>query len=460
MNKQFLGVDLGTSAVKVLIVSEDGEVQKSKAKYDEISPRGWKDGLVNALKKLDTSGVCAVGLSSQVGTYIADETEVISWNEKAGSDELAEIKNMYSKERFVKELSMNQPDIISYPLPRLMHIKRKNPAVKSICQPKDYICREMTGRCVTDKYSWRGLANNESGEYSKYFLTELDIPKKALPEIVGYTEKAGVVTQEFAKISGLAVGTEVYIGMNDFYCSLLGMGILNPGDMFDITGTSEHLGVIENKLNEDTKMVSSPYFDHYVHYGVTASSGVSMDFGMDNFGFDNVCVQTSIEKAPVFLPYLNGERAPVFDADARGVFFGIQTGCTNEDLAYSVLEGNVFSLFHIYESMGKPDGKRIIAGGGASKDSILNGIKAEMFNMPVLTLKESDTSALGAAMTAAVGNGTFDDFNQVVDAFCRTNEIFKPTCVFREKLLSRYEIYKGLYPSLKDNFKKFTEGTK
>ena len=152
---------------------------------------------------------------------------------------------------------------------------------------------------------------------------------------------------------------------------------------------------------------------------------------------------------PVFTPYLNGERAPIFDKNAKGTFFGLGSKCTKKDLAYSVLEGVVFSLYHIYESMGCPCVNNIRVSGGASKNIMLNTLKAEMFGKKVCVLSENDTSALGAVRVALNGMGIDEKLNAVIMQI-------EPSGKFNRILKKRYEIYKTLYLSLKKQFNDFS----
>lgn len=456
MNKAYIGIDIGTSSVKVLCKYKDGSCEKAKARYDEISPDGWYRAVLKALSELDTSSAAAIGLSSQVGTYIINENEVINWNDAVGADELKEIKGIYNSKEFISEISMPHPDITSYPIPRLKYIQKRWGDGAAVCQPKDLIGKMLTGSYATDKYSWRGLANTETGAYSDCFLKEVGSPE--LPRVIDCTAKLGVVSEEACKLTGLPQNTPVYIGLNDFFASLLGMGISGVGDMFDITGTSEHLGIITDALVADTKMVSGPYIRDFVHYGVTASSGASLDFGIRNFGLDKLTLNESlVREAPVFTPYLCGERAPIFDSNATGMFFGINAECTREHLAYSVLEGVVFSIYHIYESIGFPAARTLKISGGAAQNSILNFLKAEMLNIPAIILEEGDTSALGASMVAAIGNHTYSDTESAIEHFCGIKQTVEPTGRLRPLMLKRFEIYKELYPLLKNTSKKFKE---
>lgn len=447
MNKKsVLGIDLGTSAVKLLQRFSDGKIVKEKERYEEISPKGWWEAVSRAMRRMELSDVEAIGLSSQVGTYIVDDTEVLSWNDPIGADELTEIKGMYTQEEFLNEISMPHPNIISYPIPRLRYIKKHYPNVKTICQPKDFICRQLTGNQVTDPYSWRGLANLDTKTYSQKFLKDLGIDETMLPQMRDYTEVAGYVVKDAVSGSDIKEGISVYVGLNDYYASLLGMGIREIGDMFDITGTSEHLGIIEDDVNLSTQMVSGPYLQHCVHYGVTGSSGASLDFGLQFSETGELDIDEVLKrKPPIFLPYVNGERAPVWDGNARGVYFGICAGCSTEDLAYAVLEGVSFSLYHIYENMGKPQASTMYVAGGAAVNRTLCRLKAELFGIPVKILKEHDTSALGACMVAELGiQRQFD---------VEVEDMIEPTGEYDEIFKQRFMIYKELYPALKDHFK-------
>ena len=157
----------------------------------------------------------------------------------------------------------------------------------------------------------------------------------------------------------------------------------------------------------------------------------------------------SKEKPPIFLPYLKGERAPIWNADARGAFFGVEENTSLEQMIYAVMEGVVFSLYHIYETMGKPDADSIIVSGGAAEIDYLNALKAEVFGKSVMVVKESDVSALGACMTAAVGVGDYDNYEQVMRDWKQIEKIVEPKGQAAEWFYKRFELYKNLYNNIK-----------
>jgi len=455
MNECWLGIDLGTSSLKALCVFADGTVRKARRGYDSLTPEGWYAALAGAVRELGTEHVQAVGLSSQVGTYIVNGNSVLHWNEGIGREELDALKAEYGRDVFLREIGMPHPEIISYPVPRLMHIARHFGAGVGVMQPKDFLGYRLTGNLATDVWSWRGLANAKTGEYSALFLEKTGRPK--LPPLMGATELLGKITRRASGDTGLAEGTPVYTGFNDFFASLIGMGLHAPGVLFDITGTSEHIGMLTADLAADSPMVAGPFVRDFVHYGGTASSGDSLLFGDRNFGAAEIPDKETIRKAPVFLPYLSGERAPVFDSGARGVFFGLEADTNRAALAYAVREGVVFSLYHIYEAMGKPAADTMLVSGGASRDDVLNRLKAELFGVRIRKPLETETSAMGAAMAAAVGRGAFTDLRAAADALCAAEDAAEPRGDLTELLQKRFGLYRELFPQLKASFQKLRE---
>lgn len=456
MIPNILGIDLGSSGIKLIYSTEDGNT-KVRAEYEEISPMGWYEALCKVAKEFDLSKVKAIGLSSQVGTYIINGKDNISWSLQVGQEELEEVLSMETQEVFMQEISMPHPHILSYPLPRLNYFKKKYGTLTDVCMPKDYLIEKLTGNRVSDPFSWRGLANLETGTYSTYLLEKIGVSESILPRLQKPDSVAGFITEQASKETGIPAGVPVYVGCNDFFAGLLGMGMIRSGSMFDITGTSEHLGLITDKEPDlQTPVVHGPYFRHHALYGVTASSGASLKFGKGIWNLnDKTLLACAKDCPPIFLPYVNGERAPIWDANASGVFFGITSATTHKQMAYAVMEGVAFSLYHIYENMGFPEAKQITIAGGAAKNRLLCKLKASLFDIPVIILEENDTSALGAQMLAAVGIGGYESIETAMKENCVQKVFVRPDRELNAILRRRYEIYKGLYPALKDSFSEF-----
>jgi xylulokinase len=264
------------------------------------------------------------------------------------------------------------------------------------------------------------------------------IDASQLPRIAVWSQ----VDREGAALTGLREGMPVAVGCNDFYAALLGAGIEKPGQCFDITGTSEHFGVTLPAV-VPTHLISSPFPGGAVHYGVTASSGVALSWSEGLFGSGEPTVS---EHAPISLPYLRGERAPVFDENARGMFFGIDAGCDRDALRYSAMEGVVFSLYDIWHHLGQPQIDAVIATGGAAASPLLNRMKASLFAVPVLADAMTSGSAAGAVRMAG---GTYEGERRE----------YLPEPALGDRLRSRFEIYRQLYGVYKQVMDAGKEGT-
>lgn len=454
MSVSILGVDLGTSGAKLLLW-RDGVLQKVRAGYPEATPDGFACAVRTAAETLDLRDLSAVCVASQVGTYVIDGREVIGWRDGAGKEELERLLGEIPQETFLQEISMPHPRLVSYPLPRLSWIGKRFPAASRVCMPKDQLLLELTGRYVTDPYSWRGLCHLPDGVYSQALLDRIGFSKALLPEVLPPEAPAGAVTAEGARRFGLPEGTPVFTGCNDFFAGLLGMG-LREGDVFDVTGTSEHIGVLTGgTADPDPVLVSGPFLHGVVSYGVTASSGTALNFSRSFCRTEELNESDLSEKLPVFLPYLNGERAPVWDPDARGVFFGIGEGMGRRELALSVLEGIVFSLYQIYQCLGAAAPKAIAVSGGAACVGILNRLKASMFGCGVIPRKENDTTALGAVMIAARGCGMFADYEAAAKALVQPLPAVEGDPALGDLMHRRFEIYSGIYPAVKPLYPDF-----
>ena len=465
MSDAFLGIDLGTSSVKAVLVRDGIVTERSSAPYPRQDCDGMYEGLKAALFQISSKmDICGVSLSSQTGTYIVNHQHMIPWNSAEGIEEMKEIREKYPSERFLCEIGMNHPPLYSFPLPRLLYSKRKYKTITSFCQLKDLICEKLTGNNVSEPYTWRGLSHAEKCTYSSFFLQELGVDEQILPKLITPQSAAGNITRKGSKETGLPEGIPVFVGLNDFFAALFGMGMTKKGDWFDISGSSEHLGRIEEGVLENSSLISCPYLTGCIHYGVTASTGAALEFGRTVFPeiTENRLSEKLIRESPIFLPYLKGRRSPNPIPGASGSFHGIRDMCRSEHMAYAVLEGVVFSLYHIYETILQESdsalqpGKITLPGGtssprekhpgivrlcgGSSVNPVLNRLKAELFDREIHLMKDKDASAFGAALTAMIGAGMLSGTEEAA-GLCRTGEVIEPEGGMRELLLERYRKY-------------------
>lgn len=455
IEKIFVGIDIGTSSVKALAATGSGTLMKERAAYACQTPEGWisavKEALGNLTAECGTERLAGIGLSAQVGTYITDAGEVVGWQSSAGTEELEEILSAVEQEEFERELAMRHPRLVSFPLPRLLYIKRHFPACRSVRMPKEILLEALTGNTATDRFSQRGAANTLTGKYSEKLLKKFGLDFD-LPLIKESTEIGGRVGERAASEFHLPEGLPVYVGCNDFFAGLIGMGAVGEDTFFDMAGTSEHVGKIAAEA-EKTDGICGPFFHGYAIYGGTKAGGLSCKFGAAIARPADM--ETALSKnPPIFLPYLSGERAPIYDENARGVFFGIGAETTKEEMSYAVLEGVAFGIYDIAERLGAKPGGRLLCGGGPSENKTLSAIKAELFGKEIAAAEESDSSALGAAMLAMVGAGKFVDVKEAAGCVSFRTAA-KPTGRYRETLLKRFALYRSLYRDLKEDFKKF-----
>lgn len=434
-----LGIDIGTSSIKLLLTGR-GEPLLIAADYPEEGADGMIRALLAALRQLAQSVplslIEAVGLAGQTGTYLLQDLAApekagfwIAWYQAGREPYLKTALADFSQDRFYRLTGMNQPPLASYPLPTVLYLRACYPDLlgkSRLLQPKDYLCALLAGEALSDTGSWRGLVQPADGTFAPDLLAYAGITADQLPRIAPWTR----IDAAGARLTGLAAGTPVAVGLNDFYAALTGMDLTEPGFCFDVTGTSEHLGVIR-PTNAEGPLICSPYGDSFVHYGVTASSGISLNWAHKLFGGQEPAVSG---QAPLFLPYLRGERAPVFDPLARGLFAGLTAAADGQALKYSVYEGLVFSLYEIYQVLGEPPVESIHITGGASASPLLNRLKASMWGRPVFSDQLTCGSAMGAA---ALAGGVWE----------RRPQIHQPDKDLADFLHRRYQVYKRLYPA-------------
>ncbi len=438
MNKYFVGIDIGTSSVKVLGFSGNDRIFLKKS-YTGDQPKDYLNivkEIIDELINRTNSNIESIAFSSQTGTYIIDDEKIIKWNQNAGKEELDEILKTIDTDLFLHEIQMKHPSLISYPLPRLLYAKKHFKNAFSVCQLKDYIIKGLTGKIVTDYYTWRGLYNFDKNDYSKTLLEkcnlDFNLPKAVSPNTV----------------VGKYRGIKIVVGLNDFYSAVLGIGALKPGTYFDITGTSEHVGFISEELSENN--ISSRYLNHYVTYGVTQSSGPSIKMAFNVFSNGASSLDALKNNPPIFLPYMNGERAPIYDLNARGVFFGLNSDITDKEFYYSIYEGMVFSL---YDILNNHNIENIIVAGGAANFELLNSLKATLFNANILVPNETESSAYGAYLIAKYGL----DISNISKEISYTKLEIPHSLETQQILLKRFKLFKELYKTNKNNFKLLKE---
>lgn len=488
--KYVIGVDIGTSAVKILLVNQRGEliqeVSKSyplfqeKAGYSEQDPNDWVkqtiDGLLGLLAdfKGNPEDIEGLSFSGQMhGLVLLDENHevlrnAIIWNDTRTTKECEEIYGKVGKERLF-EITKN-PVLEGFTLPKLLWVKKHEPEIfnkaKAFVLPKDYIRYRLTNQLHMEYSDAAGtlLFNVVEKAWSKEICEVLDIDLEICPPLVGSHDEVGTISSEIAESTGLNAATKVFAGGADNACGAVGSGILEEGKTLVSTGTS---GVVLSYEADGDKDLGGKvhYFNHaapevFYTMGVTLAAGYSLSWFKDTFAkeisFHDLLADVGSvplgSNGLVFTPYIIGERTPHADANIRGSFIGMDASHERKHFVRAVLEGITFSLnesVEIFRQNGKMIDTVVSIGGGAKNESWLQ-MQADIFNAKIVKLQSEQGPGMGAAMLAAYGCGWFDSLNECADEFLKEDKVYHPIPENVERYKALFTIYKEIYGKTSD----------
>ncbi|WP_390410176.1 xylulokinase [Lacticaseibacillus jixiensis] len=487
--KYVIGVDLGTSAVKVLLVDQSGAVVAQASEpyplsqplpgYSEQNPEDWVDGVTKAIKRLiedsgiDSEKIEGLSYSGQMhGLVLLDHAgkvlrPAILWNDTRTTQQVEEITAKLGQ-RFI-DITRNRP-LEGFTLPKLLWVKENEPEIfaeaAAFVLPKDYVRYRMTNKLQMELSDAAGtvLLDVEKKSWSREICDAFGISENICPPLVEATTNVGTITSEYARESGLSVGTAVFGGGADNACGAIGAGILSPDQAMCSIGTSGVILTYEPNTNKDYKG-QLHFFNHAVpdafySMGVTLAAGYSLSWLKETFGPDDDFTDfvNSAKTAGIgahgllFTPYIVGERTPHADAKIRGSFVGVDSKQTKADFVRAVLEGIVFSfadILDIYKANGKQF-KQLISIGGGAKSPLWLQIQADIFNKDIVRLDSEQGPGLGAAIIAAVGLGWFNDFQACAAQFVKIQTTYHPIAENVAKYQTLHHLYDQVYPATKD----------
>lgn len=485
--KLVLGVDLGTSAVKVSAVNQDGKIVAQASSeyplsqpspgYSEQNPDDWVKGVVSSirqiLKEVNANDIKGISYSGQMhGLVLLDQNNhvlrpAILWNDTRTTEQCHEILDKLGTE-FIQITGNNALE--GFTLPKILWVKENEPdiwqKVKAFLLPKDYVRFAMTDNLAMDYSDATGtvMLDIRTNQWNEKILNAFDIPISICPKLVNSIDYVGNISETFAKASGLGTDTKIFAGGGDNACGAVGSGILQPGQGLSSIGTS---GVVlkfedNNQTNYDGRLQMEDHALPNNNYsmGVTLAAGYALSWFKKQFytreSFDQLTREAA--KSPVgangllFTPYLMGERTPYADSKIRGSFIGISGNQTRGDFARSVMEGITFSfkdIFEIYRKANNPIEKVVAIGGGAKSELWLQ-IQADIFNVPVTTLVNEQGPGLGAAMLAATGLGWYSNLQECAKKFVEYDKLYQPNAKNVEKYQRIYQIYHQVYDVTKN----------
>ncbi|WP_204123187.1 xylulokinase [Lacticaseibacillus mingshuiensis] len=487
--KYVIGVDLGTSAVKVLLVDQKGAVvaqasqpyplSQPKPGYSEQDPEDWMRGVTAAIQELlaktDVAPTDIEGLSysgQMHGLVLLDAQgnvlrPAILWNDTRTTAQTAEITAKIGAQFLA--ITRNRP-LEGFTLPKLLWVKENEPVIfaqaAAFVLPKDYVRYRMTGQLEMELSDAAGtvMLDVAGKKWSQAICDAFGIPVSLCPPLVEATAQVGTLTPAYAAVSGLAPATAVFGGGADNACGAIGAGVLQPQQAMCSIGTSGVVLTYEPDATADYHG-QLHLFNHaapnaFYSMGVTLAAGYSLSWFKHTFSPDEDftpfvnSAATSIPGAHglLFTPYIVGERTPYADATIRGSFIGVDSKQTRADFVRAVLEGITFSfrdILEIYAANGKTF-KQLVSIGGGAKSPLWLQMQADVFNTPIVRLTSEQGPGLGAAMLAAVGLGWFATLQDCAAQFVQVKQVYQsdPAAVAQYQKL--YECYRDVYPATKD----------
>lgn len=490
----YLGIDLGTSCVKVAFLSGQGEIPALGSCNVHLNlpapgcaqqyPEEWweatRRAVAEAKEKCPDAEIRGIGISGQMlGSVLLDAEgeltdECIIWLDQRAAKENEEIKELLGLD-YILDVTANYP-LVSYWAPKLLWLKKHKPDVygrtEHVLFPKDYLKYKLTGVLDIDATdaAGTGLFNTVARKWEDEAFERLGIRRSLVPESVSEsTDIIGTVTKEAAGFLGIPEGIPVVGSGGDQMCGAVGLGIVEEGRIASTIGTSGCVFSYSKNCITDREPRALLSYCHSVPgswcvYGCTLSAGGSLRWLRDtvftgseqSYDYMTALAERSVPGAEglIYLPYLNGERTPHPDPNARGVFFGMSIRHDKGDMVRSVMEGVAYSLRDTIEILREKgiEVKEVRAAGGGASSSLWRQIQADVFHSKVVTTNVKEAPATGAAMLAAVGTGAFRDLREAADAIIKIETITKPVESNVSLYDDFYETYRRLYGSLKELF--------
>lgn len=485
--KYYIGVDLGTSAVKLLLMDQNGNVVNIVSReyplyfphpgWSEQRPEDWweqtKEGIRLLVEPVDNSQVAGISFGGQMhGLVILDKEDcvirpAILWNDGRTGKQTDYLNQVIGKETLSKYTA--NIAFAGFTAPKILWVKENEPENFSrICKimlPKDYLAYCLTGIHCCDYSDASGmlLLDVQHKCWSEEMLEICGIRKEQMPALFESYEKVGTLKPEVAKELGLSENCIVAAGAGDNAAAAVGTGTVGDGQCNVSLGTSGTVFISSKEFGVDPNnaLHAFAHSDGYYHLMGCILSAAScnkwwMDeiIGTEDYAKEQEPIAKLGENHVFFLPYLMGERSPHNDPNARGTFIGMTMDTSRADMTQAVLEGVAFAIrdsFEIAKSLGIKIERTKICGGGA-KSPLWRKIIANVLNVKVDRIASEEGPALGGAMLAAVADGTFASVEEAAEKIVKVIETIDPEPELAEKYDRQYQKFAKIYPTVKELF--------
>lgn len=484
-----LGMDVGTSSTRAIIVSEDGRLVASAATeyplstphpgWAEQSPEDWWRATVTSVRQaISQSGVqpaqiAGVGLSGQMhGSVFLDASNqvirpAILWCDQRTAAQCEWITRTVGRDNLVR-ITAN-PVLTGFTAPKIIWLRDNEPdafaRVRKVLLPKDYIRFRLTGAFATEVSDASGtsLLDVPALKWSQEIMDAIGLPMSWLPDVYESPVVSAKISAEAAAATGLLEGTPVVGGGGDQAAGAVGNGIVEPGIVSSTIGTSGVVFAFAERPSTDP-LLRTHTFCHAVPgkwhvMGVVLSAGGSLRWLRDTLGYTGYDqINAKAAEAPVgceglvFLPYLTGERTPYPDPYARGVFFGLSLRHDLRHMIRAVMEGVAYAhrdSFEILDAMGV-ETSTVRASGGGARSPLWRKIMADVTGKEHVTINVDEGPAYGAALLAGVGTGIYPDVPAACHAAITVESRVVPDPDAHATYSDFYKVYQALYPAVKD----------
>ena len=489
MKAYYIGVDLGTSAVKLLLVDEKGAILNSVTReYPLIFPQpGWceqnpaewwracVEGMGALLKGFDASRVAGIGCGGQMhGLVVLDDADqvirpTILWNDGRTAEEVDYLNNQIGKAK-LSEMTANIA-FAGFTAPKLLWMKKHEPdnfeRIAKIMLPKDYVNYRLAGvhSCDYSDASGMLLLDVKEKRWSKEMLEICAVREAQLPRLFESYEVIGEVKEDVAAQLGLPSHVKVIAGAGDNAAAAVGTGTVTDGACNISLGTSGTIFIASDKFGVDPNNALHAFAHasggwHLMGVVLSAAScnkwlcdeilrtkdyaAEQKDITDDRLGRDGV----------FFLPYLMGERSPINDVDARGTFIGLSMDTSRADMVQAVLEGVAFAIrdsFEVAKALGLDIRASKLCGGGG-KSPLWRKIMANVLNIRIEIPSAEEGPGYGGAMLAMVGCGAYPSVKACADALIATTAVIEPEPEIAARYEAQYQKFRKIYPAVKALF--------
>ena len=483
----FIGVDLGTSAVKLLLMDENGKIEKIVSKeyplyfphpgWSEQKPEDWfaqsMAGIKELVSECDRTQVKGISFGGQMHGLVAlDENDdvirpAILWNDGRTGKQTDYLNNVIGKEKLSKYTA--NIAFAGFTAPMILWMKENEPEnfarICKIMLPKDYLAYKLSGTFCTEYSDASGmlLLDVEHKCWSKEMLEICGITEEQLPKLYESWEPVGCLKQEIAEELDLPRDVRVIAGAGDNAAAAVGTATVGDGGCNISLGTSGTLFISSRTfgVDENNALHSFAHADGNYHLmGCMLSAASCNKWWMDEilktteYQEEQAGITKLGENTVFYLPYLMGERSPHNDPEARAAFIGMSMDTTREEMTQAVLEGVAFGLrdsLEVARSIGVDPKRTKICGGGA-KSPLWRKIIANVMNMKVDIIESEEGPGYGAAILAAVGCGVYPSVEEAAKKLVKVVATEEPDPELVAKYEERYRKFRKFYPALKGLF--------